>query len=117
MNEKLYTITTAAEAVKKTPQYIRHAISSGALVSTLKPIEGRKSGVRHEIKASDLDAWRNGIGAGHGRADGRTKFVVYADEKELAKIQKAVPGIDIKRAYDPAKQAARKAAKAAKTAA
>jgi hypothetical protein len=112
-----YTITTAAEKVHKTPQYIRHAISSGALVSTLKPIEGRKSGVRHEIKEADLEAWRNGIGAGHGRADGRTKFVVYLNEKELAKVQKAIPDVEVKRAYDPAKQAARKAAKAAKTAA
>lgn len=113
MTTNVYTIKTAATKVHKTEQYVRHAISSGALKSTLKPIEGRKSGTRHEITETALDAWRQGIGGSHGRADGRSKFIVYLNGKELAKVQKAVLGLDIKRAYNPARKAA-KVAKVAK---
>jgi len=98
---QVYTIETAAKAVGRTPQYVRHAIKSGALKSTLKPREGYKSGSYHEITAAALKAWRDNIGTRAGnRADGRTRYIVYLTPEEFQALPKNIQ-TNAKKAYKP----------------
>lgn len=108
--EKIYTILTAALAVKRTPQYVRKAIKDGKLIGHLVLMEGRADANRYEITQSNLNAWRKGIGK--RRADGRTKYVLYATAEEIAKLPPELTA-HLTKAYDPAKAKARKAAKLA----
>lgn len=106
MKPNVYTITTAAKKVGLTAQYVRHAIKTGALISVLVSIEGRKEGVRHEILGKDLEAWRKGIGKRFGREDGRTKYFLYATAEELATLPTALQA-HLTRAYVPKAKAAK----------
>jgi len=106
MKSNVYTITTAAKKVGLTAQYVRHAIKTGALISVLAPIEGRKEGVRHEILGTDLEAWRKGVGKRFGRADGRTKYFLYATAEEIATLPTGLR-VNLKRAYVPKAKAAK----------
>jgi hypothetical protein len=85
--------------------YVRRAITTGKLVARKEPVKEGSKTVRNIIERADYETWRATIGQGRGRADGRNKYVLYADVSEYARLMELVAGEDfvstIKRANQP----------------
>lgn len=86
------------------PVYVRRAILEGKLPSKKVQVGSTKV-VRHEIMRADFETWRKGVGTHTRRADGRSKFALYATPEEFAKLQKLIEAnkleTPVERAHQP----------------
>lgn len=92
MDAKVYTINEALAVSGLSNNYIRKAISSGALQVTKELVPGTKNNWRNVIL--NFDEWR--ATRNHSqREDGRTKFVLYMTAEEETAVQEMLKGMGI----------------------
>lgn len=101
-------IPAAAEYLGVKPQYVRTLIRNGKFKPNKVRISEDSQVWRWEIPIDQLDAHAAGGGARTRRADGRSKFVLYATPEEHEKIAALVAeqklAVIIERAYQPKKK-------------
>jgi hypothetical protein len=81
------TIVQASAVSGLSEQYIRKAIRSGKLTTTMVPVKEGSSTTRHEIPVAAFEAWRQSAGSHSRREDGRSKFVLYMNADEQAALE------------------------------
>lgn len=102
---KALPINDAAAYLGMKPQYVRTLIRNGKFKPNKVKISPDSEVWRWEIPVSQLDTYRATAGTRTRRADGRSKFVMYATPDELKAVNKLVAdaglGVLIERAYQP----------------
>jgi excisionase family DNA binding protein len=87
MSSQTFSIKQAASVLNLSEVYIRRMIQQGK-IETTKVQVGDTEVWRHEISEEELTKWRKSASSRTSRNDGRSKFVLYATNDELAKIVK-----------------------------
>lgn len=102
---KALPITAAAEFLGMKPQYVRTLIRKGKFKPNRVKVREDSEVWRWEIPIDQLKAYQATSGTRTRRADGRSKYTMYATQDELSTIQKLVAdsklGVLIDRAYKP----------------
>ena len=70
--------------------WARKAIHQGIVKTTMIPVKEGSAIMRHDISEEELKKFMNRE-RHSGRPDGRTKFIAYFTEEELAAVIKAAP--------------------------
>lgn len=92
MATKEYTIKEALKLSGLSNNYIHKAIASGALQTRKELVPGTKNNWRNVIM--NFDEWR--ATRNHSqREDGRTKFVLYMNADEEAKVQEFLKTLEL----------------------
>lgn len=88
MNEQNTTklgIKDVCEKFGLTPVYVRRMIQQGKIKT--EKVEIGKNTFKHFINIEEIERWRASVSARSNREDGRSKFVLYASQEEMDKIQ------------------------------
>jgi hypothetical protein len=88
MSEQLLGIKEAASKLGLSELYVRNAIRSGKLETTMVPVAPDSKTMKHQITVKALEAWRASTSNRSRRDDGRGRFILYATEAELADLRK-----------------------------
>jgi hypothetical protein len=88
--QESFTINEVLAMTGLSNVYVRKAIKSGKLVTTMGTVPGTKT-PRNQISREALEAWRAGI-SGSKRSDGRNKFVAYLSPEEVEKLMTLIAG-------------------------
>lgn len=107
---KALPINDAASYLGVKPQYVRQLIRKGKFKPTKVLISPESKVWRWEIPVDQLDEFKSTVGTRTRRADGRSKFTLYATPEEYEQVQKIVAdakmAVIIERAYKPKKEEA-----------
>jgi hypothetical protein len=83
MNTNLLSIKDVCVRYELSPVYVRRMIQKGVLKTT--KVEIAKNTFKHLIAEADVDAWR-AASRNSKREDGRSKYVLYATEREIEEL-------------------------------
>jgi hypothetical protein len=85
--DNMLSINDIAHEFDLSAMYVRNAIRTGVLATVMVPINPESKTMKHLVERDIVIAWRASR-AGHSRrADGRSKFTMYATAEELARVQ------------------------------
>jgi hypothetical protein len=70
--------------------YIRKAMKEGKLTGEKVAVKEGSATMKNVFTREAVEAWRAASGSHTRRADGRNKFVLYANPDELAKVQSMI---------------------------
>jgi hypothetical protein len=102
---KALPIKEAANFLGVKPQYVRTLIRNGKFKPTKVAVAEGSEVWRWEIPVEQLESYRANAGTRSRRADGRTKYIMYATPEELEQVNAVAEaneiGVIIQRAYKP----------------
>lgn len=99
-NGKMLSIKEVCDREGLSPVYVRRMIQRGKIETT--KVEIAKNTFKHLIAVEEVERWRKSLAGGNRRADGKSKFNLYATPEEIEALQKLLNenqvSIEIKRA-------------------
>jgi hypothetical protein len=81
------TINEAAREFDLSAMYVRKAVRTGDLPTTLVAVKEGSATKRHEIDREAFIAWRAKASTHSKREDGRSRFILYATPEELEAVK------------------------------